>query len=68
MVVTPEEIGNYDIACAEYCGMNHSLMYSKLIVVSQADFDKWIETGLPVKEETPRDTTAVKDTLSTVSN
>jgi len=68
MVVTPEEIGSYDIACAEYCGMNHSLMYSKLIVVSQADFDKWIETGLPVKEETPGDTVAVKDTLSTVTN
>jgi len=35
------EIGNYDIACAEYCGLNHSYMYSKIHVLSQEDFDNW---------------------------
>ena len=24
------EVGEYDIACAEYCGLNHSYMYSKI--------------------------------------
>jgi len=35
------EIGKYDIACAEYCGLNHSYMYSKIHVLSQEDFDNW---------------------------
>jgi len=35
------EIGKYDIACAEYCGLNHSYMYSKIHVLSQEDFDSW---------------------------
>lgn len=35
------KIGKYDIACAEYCGLNHSYMYSKIHVLSQEDFDNW---------------------------
>lgn len=35
------EIGEYNIACAEYCGLNHSYMYSKIFVMSQEDFDNW---------------------------
>ena len=34
-------IGKYDIACTEYCGLNHSYMYSKIHVLSQEDFDNW---------------------------
>ncbi len=34
-------IGEYNIACAEYCGLNHSYMYSKILVLSQEDFDNW---------------------------
>jgi len=34
-------IGEYDIACTEYCGLNHSYMYSKIHVLSQEDFDNW---------------------------
>ena len=36
-----EKIGVYDIACAEYCGMKHSYMYSKIYVMAQKDYDKW---------------------------
>jgi cytochrome c oxidase subunit 2 len=42
MVLVPERMGSYDIACAEYCGMNHAFMYSKLNVVSQEEFDRWL--------------------------
>jgi cytochrome c oxidase subunit 2 len=38
---TAEKIGEYNIACAEYCGLNHSYMYSKIIVMSQEDFKNW---------------------------
>lgn len=42
MVVQPKEIGSFDIACAEYCGLNHSLMYSKVYVVPEKEFSQWL--------------------------
>ena len=33
-----KETGEYDIACAEYCGLNHSHMYAKIIVLPDEDF------------------------------
>jgi len=36
-----EKKGVYDIACAEYCGLNHSYMYSKIFVLSEQDFENW---------------------------
>lgn len=38
---TPVKVGVYDIACAEYCGMNHWNMYTKVYVMEQEEFDKW---------------------------
>ena len=37
-----EKTGEYNIACAEYCGMNHSYMASKIIVLSEEDFKNWM--------------------------
>lgn len=36
-----EMVGRYDIACAEYCGLKHSGMYSAVYVMTQQDFDHW---------------------------
>lgn len=47
-----EEVGVYDIACAEYCGLRHSYMYSKLYAIHQNEFDEWYKATL--------DTTVVK--------
>ncbi len=33
--------GVYDIFCAEYCGLQHSAMYTAVRVMSQENFDKW---------------------------
>ncbi|PYX92022.1 MAG: cytochrome C oxidase subunit II [Acidobacteria bacterium] len=41
MHFTPTEIGDYEIACAELCGLGHYKMHGMLKVVSQDDFDKW---------------------------
>ncbi len=38
---TPREVGDYDIACAEYCGLNHAKMYTKVKVINDQDFTKW---------------------------
>ena len=35
------KVGEYDIACSEYCGLNHSYMYSKIFVLSEQDFMDW---------------------------
>ncbi len=35
--------GNYEIACAELCGLGHYRMHSMLTVMSQEDFDKWMK-------------------------
>ena len=44
LVIDPEKIGSYDIACAEFCGLEHSMMYTKLVVMNRSDFDIWYET------------------------
>ena len=50
-----KEVGRYHIACAEYCGLNHSYMANTVIVMPKEKFNEWIA-----------DTTSVIDTnLST---
>jgi cytochrome c oxidase subunit 2 len=38
----PTAIGEYEIACAELCGLGHYKMHGMVHVVSQEDFDKWL--------------------------
>lgn len=45
-VVTPTEIGEFPVRCAELCGPGHANMTTKVIVQSQADFDNWL-AGTP---------------------
>ena len=44
MYFIPEKIGTYQGRCAEMCGQYHSLMLFKVKVVSQADYDAYIES------------------------
>jgi cytochrome c oxidase subunit II len=39
---TPTKIGEYEIACAELCGLGHYRMRAFLSVKSQADYDAWL--------------------------
>ncbi len=45
-----EKLGEFHVFCTELCGSGHSSMITKLKVVSQEDFDKWLinesEVGL----------------------
>ena len=36
-----DEIGTYDIFCTEFCGLGHSNMVAKVIVMNDKDFDAW---------------------------
>jgi cytochrome c oxidase subunit 2 len=42
MNFTPTRAGTFDIVCAEYCGVDHSVMQGKLTVESPAAFEKWL--------------------------
>src|SRR5512137_1194831 len=42
MHFTPITTGDYEIACAELCGLGHYKMHGILKVVSQEEFDKWL--------------------------
>lgn len=37
----PKREGEYDLYCAEYCGLQHSYMNANVIVLSQGEYDKW---------------------------
>lgn len=41
-----DKAGKYDIACAEYCGLNHSYMYNKINVLPEADFKAWLQENV----------------------
>ena len=39
------DVGTYDVFCAEYCGTSHSRMLSKVKVMSEHDYQAWIDSG-----------------------
>lgn len=39
---TARQTGEYEVFCAEYCGLQHSAMLSKVKVLPEADFDVWL--------------------------
>ncbi len=49
-----QQLGSYDIYCAEYCGLRHSYMITKLDVKPREEFDAWLVEGFdPNKEVDP---------------
>jgi cytochrome c oxidase subunit 2 len=41
MWIDPVKLGRFDIYCAEYCGLNHSYMLGKVVVMPQEEFYAW---------------------------
>lgn len=41
--ITPTVLGEYKVRCAELCGKRHALMEAGVIVMRQADFDRWVQ-------------------------
>ncbi len=42
LVITPKRLGTFPVICTELCGLGHSTMRSEAIVLSRADYDKWL--------------------------
>jgi cytochrome c oxidase subunit 2 len=40
--VTPDRTGDFEVVCAELCGLGHSTMRQFVHVVSAADFQSWV--------------------------
>jgi cytochrome c oxidase subunit 2 len=55
ITLAPDAPGEYPGQCAEYCGMSHANMRFRVIVHSQADFEKWVaaQQGPPVQPTDP---------------
>lgn len=43
ILVTPTRTGEYEVVCTELCGLGHATMRAKARVVTQAEFDKWVQ-------------------------
>ncbi|OHV80982.1 cytochrome c oxidase subunit II [Ensifer sp. LCM 4579] len=43
MWFTANRPGTYHLACAEFCGTNHSLMGGRFVVLTRADYTRWLE-------------------------
>ncbi|MDF1879575.1 cytochrome c oxidase subunit II [Sulfurimonas sp. SAG-AH-194-C20] len=44
------EIGEYEVECAEYCGTDHSYMYSRIVVLPKDKYDAWFNSN----DDTPK--------------
>lgn len=45
-----KNVGEYDIECAEYCGTDHSYMYSRLVVMPKDEYFAWFNSS----DDTPK--------------
>ena len=44
IVVTPTKAGKFPLICTELCGLGHSTMRASAVVLSEADYEKWLQT------------------------
>ncbi len=44
--ITPVQIGEYKVRCAEICGASHAYMLAPVLVISQTDFEKWVQESV----------------------
>ncbi len=58
----PNEVGEYWIECAEYCGLNHSYMRGKVIVMPVDEFTKWYNEPVPQPDTTKITQVSMTDT------
>lgn len=53
----PQRVGVYEVFCAEYCGLQHSYMYSSVKVMEDSLFQTWItdttQVAAAANSETP---------------
>jgi cytochrome c oxidase subunit 2 len=53
LYLQPDKEGTYDIFCTEYCGVGHSTMRGKLVVMPPAEYEKWAAAGTAAQAAVP---------------
>ncbi len=53
MRITPTEIGEYTVRCAEICGTQHAYMLAPVIVMPEDDFQAWVDEQLAAIPDDP---------------
>jgi cytochrome c oxidase subunit II len=43
VVFNPDRVGNYQVICAELCGVGHGVMRSRVIVQEPAEYQAWLK-------------------------
>ncbi len=56
--LTPTKTGQYQVLCAELCGMGHTIMTAPAVVFSAADFDSWVKQQQAAATPTPTPTSS----------
>jgi cytochrome c oxidase subunit II len=41
-LITPDEVGTYQLICTELCGIGHSTMRAEVVVEPEAKFNRWV--------------------------
>jgi len=44
---TAQKVGDYNVFCAEYCGLRHSYMISKAVVTEENRYNEWVADFVP---------------------
>ena len=39
----PTQLGTFDVLCSQYCGLEHSHMLTKIVVLPEEEFTKWYQ-------------------------
>ena len=47
------EVGEFDVLCSQYCGLQHAKMLTKIVVLPEEDFKKWYQTGKEMEAKVP---------------
>ena len=44
------KLGEYEVECAEYCGTDHSYMYSRIVVLPKDKYEEWFNSNADTPE------------------
>lgn len=63
LTFTPTLEGEYPVICAELCGAYHGGMKTVLYVMSEEDYDQWVQDNTYAQDSTATETVAIKTSL-----
>jgi cytochrome c oxidase subunit 2 len=64
--ITPLQTGSFDIACAEYCGVRHWNMYTRINVLSEEEYEIWYKAQTDANK-TPEEEINTEEVASEVN-